>query len=329
MVIRSKKVRLEWKLNPSAFALVNKETIGEQIRHLGSGVKGVSKMMEHAEELRTIMPSILGYDANSTNINWTELVKKYWSGITIRVPVGGLELETGFSYDLEDVRKKAYIKELISDKTLSIKSDEDLADYVEGSAKGKPNVIVSEKYKYGTPINPEQYMYWRFASYSREVANSVEDANKSKHIRFYLYTDEDIKEAKSIAFNLKKTASQKYLQILGNKEEVENILSIFQVEFKGMDDVEKDMALDTIVTNQPKEFLAAVNDPNLKLKATIERYIKANVLRKLPNTAIIVDSGDPSIIIGNTTDEAVSFFSSEKNKALVSEYTAKYKALVK
>jgi hypothetical protein len=328
MITRSKIVRLEWKLNPSAFAITNKKTIGENTRKLGSTVKVVGRLMERSDEMKLLMPSILGYDSNSTNINWTDMVRRYWSGITISVPPGGKELEIGLTYDIADLRRKEYIKELQKDHP-DIKTDENLAEFVEGSTDGKPNVEADEYYKYASPINGEDFMYWRFATFHREVANNIDDANKSPNIRFYLYSNEELKAVRKETFKLSRDATTKYLQVLGDKQTVSDLLSIFNIETADMDDVDKDMALDTIVKNSPKDFLAAVNDSNLKTKARIERYIKRGVLKRLPNTAIIVDASDPSIVIGNTINEAVAFFSSDgaKNKAIISELSVKYKAL--
>ena len=46
----------------------------------------------------------------------------------------------------------------------------------------------------------------------------------------------------------------------------------------------------------------------------------------MPNTDVIVDVEDPSIIIGNTTSDAVSWFNLEINSAKVSEYKIRLKS---
>ncbi len=329
MITRSKKVRLEWKLNPSAFALVNKETIGENVRRLGSSVRLTATMVERSDEMKHLLPSVLGFDAESNSVNWTELVRKYWAGLTINVPPSGLHLEIGFNYDISDYRRSKFIQELM--KTRSLKTEEEFVDYVEGVTNGKPNVTDDERYKYGVPIDVENYIFWRFASFSNEVANNIEDVNKSSNIRFYLYSDQDLKESREIAFKLTRDAMAKYLAILGNREEVLSILDVFQKDTTTVDDLGKDMMLDEIVKSTPKEFLVVANDPNLKIKARIERYISKGILRRLSNTSIITDGEDPSIIIGNNIGEAITFFSPEnvKNKAVVAEYSARFKALNK
>jgi hypothetical protein len=329
MITRSKKVKLEWKLNPSAFALINKEVIGEKTRNLGSTIAAVGKMMERGEELRSIMPTILGSDPTSTTVNWTDLVLKYWSGISIQVPPAGKEFEIGFHYELNDFRKKDHIQALVKANP-DIKTDEDLANFVEGTTDKKPNVTSDERYRYGTPISPEQYIHWRFATFHREVANTFSDVNKSSHIRFYLYSEEELQEARKITFKTSKDALTKYLQILGNKSEVDSILTVYEVNISTMNDLDKDMMLKGYAESDPKRFLSIANDPNLKTKALIERYILKGLLKRLSNTDIIVDANNPAIVVGNTVSEAITFFSPDnvKSKAIVAELEARYKATI-
>lgn len=328
MIQKSKKVKLEWKLNPSSFSVINSEVIGEATRKLGSNVSVVNKMIERSEEMKAILPSVLGYDSNSNNINWTDLVRKYWSGMSIQVPPGGVELEAGFSYDIHDPRKKDAIKSLMKEQE-QIKTEEDLVNFVESSKNGVPNVHPDEKYKYATPINPEEYVRWKYAYHHREVANNLEDVNKSRHIRFYLYTEEEIKQSKVSSFNLSKQAMSRYLEILGDRAIVDSVLYALGVNIDNMEDLDKDMTLKTRVDGNPKEFLDVTNDPNLKTRALIERLIISGILRRLPGSTIIVDSNDPSIVVGNTYTEAITYFSPEnsRTKAQASEYITKYKAL--
>ena len=46
---------------------------------------------------------------------------------------------------------------------------------------------------YAQPVNPIDYLSYSFAIIHREVANSLEELDKSTNIRFYLYTEEEEK----------------------------------------------------------------------------------------------------------------------------------------
>jgi hypothetical protein len=59
----------------------------------------------------------------------------------------------------------------------------------------------------------------------------------------------------------------------------------------------------------------------------IEKYISSGILKRLDNTHIITDGQNPQIIIGNTLDEALTFFANQINKDVVAEYEARFKAL--
>lgn len=328
----SRIVRIEWKYNPSAFEKMNKEVLSEPHRKVGSGITAVNKILVQSEMLRFLMPIILGTDPSSDKVNWDAIVKNYWDSLSVDVPDGGKTLETGFEFSLDDIKREKFIQKLVKDN--NIKSDEDLASFVMGYKGDKPNVVEEEKWKYGNPINVEDYLLWRYVINYRPVANSVKDVNKSPNIRFYLYTQEERDVAKKATMKLKQAALNEYMKFVQNAsiDDYNDVLSLLTpdsikdiVKEKDLD--EKQSVIMETATSNPKHFIEIIQDKSLKTKSTIQRMISFGILKQLSGSTVIVESADPTVTVGNNMDEAINFFNNEKNKVKLNELTAKYKAI--
>ncbi len=329
-----RQVNIVWKYNPTTFEKINSEVVGEQFRKIGSSITAVTKIVQNSAMLRLLMPQLLGVDPDSNDVNWDRTVKHYWDSISVDIPSGGRKLETGFVFDLSDLNREKYIKELVSEK--SIKSDRELAEYVMGAdSKGELNVKEEARWKYANPINVEDYLLWRYILNYRHIANSIEDVNKSPNIRFYLHTEEEKERIKKQEFKTKQGAINKYIKFIekASKDDIDDLLSVISpVSIKDIvfnkDLEDKQMQIMEFVTANPTSFVNTVDDKNIKTKALIERLIAFNVLKKLPNSTVVVESADPSVTIGNNSDECVSFILNEKNKVKVNELISKYKSLI-
>ena len=77
----------------------------------------------------------------------------------------------------------------------------------------------------------------------------------------------------------------------------------------------------------PAKFISTYSDKNITIKGLIEKYVAYNILKRVQGTNIIVDYNDGSKIIGNDMNAAVTFFSNQENKAVLSEYETKFKDL--
>lgn len=325
----SRKVTIQWRLNPTPFTKINAAALGEHTRKIGSSISGVSKMMSNALEQEAIMKTVIGADPRSMTSNWTKLLQTYWDSLSVEIPMSGKSLETGWIFDYDASDKVDVIAKLPK----TVKDDKSLAKHVMS--------VVSEgdKYKYGVPIDPAEYMLWRYCLVYRDVANSHEDVNKSGHIRFYLYSQEEIESSRKSKFTTKKKAMETFIQLLADKDKVDNIVYIAISDnsmivpegktFNTLDETDKHMMLEAFLTNKPTEFVNMAEDINLNIKAIIERYIFTNIFKRLTNSSVIVDAANSSIVIGNNIDEAVSYMSNETNTKILAEYKARYKGLPK
>ena len=322
MISKSVTVDLLSKINPEVFKTLNKDVYGSDGERLGSSQGAVNRILTNYEEmLKVLMPTIITTSPNDQS--WYKKVNNYWHSFGIKVPIGGCKLEIGFKFSLDDTGRASAIKTLLGAakaKGVELKTDEQFSEYV------LTNVTESEKYKYATPINIEDYLIWTYCLGHREVAKKGAHIEKSTNIRFVLVDPRDLIEARKEQHSIGIDAMKRYLELIADRKLVKDILYSMGENAKEISDLDADFKLKQFADTKPTEFLALVNDKGLAVKARIERYIAAGVLRRLPNTSIVVDSDDSSSIIGNTTDEAVAYFSAEvaDKVAKVKELQARY-----
>lgn len=325
-ITESIQINLISKLNPTVFSIMNAEPLGNPPLRLGANHTAVKRMVVEKEHmLKMLMPSILGI--SPLDMNWYKRVNEYWNSFSLEIPVGGKTFEVGFIYDLSDIDRKDYIREIVDktkkDGNITIKSDADLKLYVDA------NVPDFEKYRYIRPINPLDYLNWIFCLGHHKVANKLTDLTKSENIEFTLIDNRDIVEIKRANHAISQEALKEYLGVLTDRDKVKNILYVLGKDPSALTDVDRDMELKHYCDTNPSKFVEIVNDKSLLTKAKIERLVVSGILKRIPTTGIIIDSSDPSVIIGNTLEEAVVYFSSESAErvAKVKEFIAKYKSL--
>lgn len=328
MVSQSRSINLVSKLNPDVFKLLNKDIFGTVAQPLGSTQGAVTRILSPDREqmLKALMPAILSTNPNDPT--WYKKVKNYWDSFGIRVPIGGRLLEIGFNFDMKDILRERAIADLIATakaKIVVIDSDESLRDYV------TKNIDESEKYKYANPINNLDYLIWVFCLGHREVAKEAGALEKTTNIKMILIDPKEIEDTRRVQHTVSIEATKKYLEILVDRSKVRDILYVKGFNASALDDLDADAKLKNYVDTNPKEFLKIANDNTMTIKAKIERYCISGILKRLSNSSIIVDASDNGIIIGNTTDEAVTFFSSEAadKSAKVKEFKTRYSQLNK
>ena len=329
MVSKSQTIQLVSKLNPDVFKFINKDVFGTTEQPLGSIHGAVNRIMspEYESLLKSIMPTIISLSPNDQT--WYKRVKNYWDSFGIKVPIGGKNLEIGFNFSIEDTMRKIAISELITKTSTkegaTIISDEALAIYV------IKNIPEFEKYKYAMPINPEQYLIWLFCLGHRKVAKETGAIDKSLNIDFILIDPTVVEDNKRKEHTLSNDALRKYLEIIVDRSKVRDILYVRNINAAELEDIDADARLKQFVISSPKEFLAIATDNTTTTKARIERYCIRGVLKKLPNSSIIVDGNDNGVLIGNTIAEAVVYFNSESpdKAAKVAEFKTRYAQLTK
>ena len=328
MVSKSRTINLISKLNPDVFKVINKDIFGTVEQPLGSTHGAVARVLapEYDDLLKSVMPTVISLNPNDPT--WYKRIKYYWDSFTVKVPIGGINLEIGFNFDLDSNIRKVAIDDLIKKAKANgteLKTEEEFANYV------IKTVNEFDIHKYGSPINSTQYLIWLFCLGHRKVAKQTDKINKSTNIEFVLIDPKEIENTKKVQYTLSIEATKKYLEIIADRQKVKDILYIKNINVSVLDDFDVDIRLKHFVDTEPKEFLTIANDPAMNIKARIERYCISGILKKLPNSSIIVDANDNSVLVGNSIDEAVIYFSSEApdRAAKVKEFKTRYSQLNK
>lgn len=356
MIQRNKKIQIMWRDTSDYFEKKNVEVINQIIRTrpLGSSKSSINAMLRNTEEMKAIMPLILGQGhGGGQDQSFTNAVTNYWNSLSYRIPFPSQTWEIGFIFDVEDSDplRKEYISKLAieldkakakskakaaadSDVDVAdILTDEELADYVMGTNKdGVPNVPVEQMFRYGTPIDPSQFLLWQYSLNHGLVANTKALLKNSTKMDFYLVDETIAKKERESLHQIKNKARKAYLETIMKPETVIDVLAVMRksIPFDTPVDEEKivrEQLLETVMTETPLEFIEVLNSTNLTTLAKIERYITNGILRRLDNSNVIVDSNNPEIVIGNATAEHLAWFANTLNKNVVAEYAAKYKLL--
>ena len=320
----SRIISIRWKINPDAFEQINKTILNALIKKFGSATQAVNAILIKDDMLKSLMPIFIG--TTPADPDWQKIIVNYWNSLSVDIPEAGKELEIGFLFDLNDKTRKEDINSLKA-KYSNIKDDKSLADVVMG------NIDEEEIYKYGKPIKSEDYLLWIYSREYRDVANTPNDIDKSPFIRFYIHDENIVKKQREALVDLAMTAQGKLIDIVKSENSsvlIYNILCVLQPDIIATIDTYSDKELQvrlfTLIGDKPKEFIEISSDKNLHTKALIEELLYKRIIRKLPNTDVIVDIEDPTIKIGDTTNDAVAWFNLDVNSAKISEYKLRLKA---
>lgn len=282
----------------------NIERVGSSFRG-GDVLRGLT-----LEEEKTYLPTILG--VSDVSQNWGLLTREYWANISKDVPIGekpedGLKLETGMYYATKEGLLAALQEE-----------NQEWATYKRNRELNREyQMKFDARFLHGTPINPADYVLWRYLLLYSECANTPEEANNSNRIRFYLFSEAQRKQQLAVTTDLKNKAYAHYLKIAGDTETVSNLIHVLNDEQgfippDGNEPYELVSAVERFMQAKPSRFLEIATDANLSTKAFIQRAIQAGILRRLPNSEIIM-FGD-NTTLGNTLAEAIDFINTPTNQ---------------
>ena len=320
-----KTVTIFRKEDSSAYYKRNVRFIPEGKYKIGSAIKSVNRMKTNLEELYVYMPILLG--VNNNDPKYSEQVDLWFNNISKPVPEGGLTLDISFTYDNENAKKAVEsIEETIYEKfNKAPKSNPKERDTAIDIRDGEVINLESTKYKYGRPVNIGDYLLWRYCLVYSDVANDIALVNKSGGIRFYIYDSIREKYKEKVQFETRNKATTLYVKLLEMPDKVENMLWVEKgvtTDVGRLDDMDKFRMLENMSKANPASFINLYSDKNLDIKATIERMIHFNILKRLQNSSVIVDENND--VIGNTMDEAIAFFKNdERNKAAITRFKAK------
>jgi len=324
--IIKRSVTLLQRIKTTPFAKLNNEVYGGTSRLLGASQSAENFLLANNDFLSAVMPTIIGLSPKSSG--WQKAINNYLYSVEINVPKGGKILDISLKIDTDNDRTKANIEKLAKEKKQKFETAESIYKYLTGHSKtGKPHFEEIDLIKFATPVNYLDYFIYIYCLYHNRVANKQELVSKSPRIEFYLVRKEDIEEAKKVRYNIQKRVRGIMFKIEEDDTLFENICSILRIE--GRDNIDKALALNEYAKEHPNKIIDVFNDKNLNTKALIERYVASGILKRIPGSSLITDAVDTSIIIGNTLEQAVTFFNNKENESILSQYAVKYQSLNK
>ena len=323
-----KSVTISLIKNNSLFRKANNKVMPKRVDYIGSCITSSRVLCANKDEIEAYMPNIIGLAQN--NENFITRVKQYFNNIQIKVDEIGKTFDTSFRWE----HKKDYYvfknrEDKINDEYNAVPRND--TDRLEKALKIKINslnALESEKYKYGTPNNVEDYLMYRHCLLYGDIAKELAFINSDRNYRFYF--KDDAKEAERLRKfrNQVTTAKMNYVKCLADDELFDAVYIQFCAKtglpvFASLaeDRIDREIKLDRFSQDEPKKFNEICNDKNIKTIALIEKLIgKGELVRLQYNQNITTPGGE---VIGANMKEAVAWFKDPANSANVNAYMNK------
>lgn len=316
--------------NPSLFRRANDKYMPRKVEYIGSSIRSSSVLTSNKQEIEYYFPSLLGVPANHDT--FITRVKQYLNNFHIEVNELGKTLDISFRWNtkrdylafkakedrIEDTYKAVRRDNLVElKKALEVKID-DL------------NNLESTRFRFGNPINVEDYIKYRHCLLYKDVCKDPIFINSDISYRFYFKDDvreqEQARKRRIEANNAKRN----YLLALGDDETFRAVYIQYCVANNQpvltsilKDKFEQESELDRYSTDEPAKFNKMFNDKDLKIKAFIETLIaRGEFIRATDNQNISTPAGE---FIGANMKEAVLWYKNPENASTVEAYKNKLK----
>lgn len=316
--------------NYSLYRKVNAKVLPKRKDYIGSSVSASRTLSANKEEIEAYFPNLIGLAPN--NENFITRVKQYLNNIRIPVDELGKTFDISFYYR----RKKDYLK---------IKAEEEAIERTYENANRKSlkklrealnqkivniNLLESTKFRYGYPLNVDDYLMYRHCLLYKDVAKDVALINAEANIRFYFKDDrKEAERLKKYRLEVNK-AKANYVACLADYSLFDAIYTQYCVlnnrpvlASLAEDRLDREIKLDKFSTDEPIKFNKMFGNKDIKLIATIENLIaRGELIRSQYNQNITTPEGD---FIGANMNEAVAWFKNVENRSIVEALNNKLK----
>lgn len=309
--------------NYSLYRRANDKVLHSRQDYIGSSINSSKILSSNKGEVEAYFPNIVGRASNDPT--FVTRVKQYLNNIQIKVDELGKKFDTSFYYN----HKKDYYRfkkqEEIIEETYQ-RADKRTLKNLKEALKikiTKLNSLESEKYKYGSPRNIDEYLMYRHCLLYNDIAKDTALINTDPNIRFYFKDDK--KEADKLRkFRMEvNKAKANFVTCLSDDKLFEAIYIQYCIS-KGMpilsalaeDSIQKEINLDKFSNEEPVKFNKYFNNKHIKTMCTIELLIARGELVRYPNNQNIttVDGA----FVGANMNEAIEWFTNPENSAIVS-----------
>lgn len=157
------------------------------------------------------------------------------------------------------------------------------------------------------PVNPMDYLIYKWATKHKHVALSEEEMKTDSNKRFYIYDPQKDLLKKNARVQIKKDADKEFIKLTEDK-----MKTLLRVLVNGNPDrltpMEIENSLYDYKEKNAERFLKYCKDENLEIRAEIEEMVEKEVLRKIGNQLVFQDE-----TIGEDMKDAIVYFKNKKN----------------
>lgn len=328
--IEKRTVTINVIKNPSLYRRANDKYMPRKIEYIGSSIRSSSVLTSNKAEIEHYFPSLLGVPANADT--FITRVKQYLNNFHIEVTELGKTLDISFRWNTKrDYYSFKAKEDRIEDTYKAVRRDNlvELKKALEAKIDDL-NALESTKFRYGNPINVEDYIKYRHCLLYKDVCKDPIFINSDVSYRFYFKDDaRELEQARKRRIEA-NNAKRNYLLALGDDElfravYIQYCVAVGQPVLTSVlkEKFEQEIELDKYSSDEPAKFNKMFNDKDLKIKAFIETLIsRGEFIRATDNQNISTPAGD---FIGANMKEAVLWYKNPENAKAVEAYRNKLK----
>lgn len=312
----------------SLYRKVNDKTLPKRVDYIGSSFNSSRVLASNKGEIEAYFPNILGIAPN--NPQFITRVKQYLNNIMIKVDSLGKTFDCSFHY----FHKRDYYRFKAAEEAINIefnkanRSNLILLRKALTEKINRLNALESEQYRYGYPINVEDYLMYRHCLLYNDIAKDMAFINADSNIRFYFKDNvEESKRAAKAHQELIK-ARANFVSCITNSELFEAVYIQYCLHYNlpivpslAEDRIMQEDKLDKFSTNEPGVFNRIFANKDITVMALIEKLIaRGELIRLEHNQNITTPTGE---MIGANVKEAIAWFKNPDNTSAVNAYKTK------
>lgn len=316
--------------NYSLYRKANDKVLPKRKDYIGSSVASSRTLSSNKDEVEAYFPNIVGVMPN--NESFLTRVKQYLNNIRIPVDELGRTFDISFYYNHKRDYDRIKAEEDRIEAKYQATNRQDITA-LKAALKEKIteiNILESTKFKFGRPLNVEDYLMYRHCLLYKDVAKDIALINADSSIRFYFKDDQkEAERLKKYRTEVNK-AKVNYVACLADDTLFDAVYTQYCVLMNlpilsslAEDRFEREIKLDKFSTSEPIKFNKIYGNKDIKLMATIEQLIaRGELMRSQYNQNIVSPEGE---FIGANITEAVAYFKNPENTSVVNAYYNKLK----
>lgn len=326
--INERSVTIALVTDYSLYRKVNDKTLPKRVDYIGSSFKSSRVLAANKGEIEAYFPNILGIAPN--NPQFITRVKQYLNNIMIKVDSLGKTFNNSFHY----YHKKDYYRFKAAEDAINAEFNKANRSNLISLRKAltekidRLNALESEQYKYGYPINIEDYLMYRHCLLYNDIAKDMTFINVDSNVRFYFKDNvEESKRAAKAHQELIK-ARANFVSCISNSELFEAVYIQYCLHNNlpvmpslAEERIMQEEKLDKFSTNEPVVFNRIFANKDITTMALIEKLIaRGELIRLEHNQNITTPTGE---MIGANIKEAIAWFRNPDNVSAVNAYKTK------